>query len=549
MNLKFSRNLFSALLVVTLVLTGCSNASSGSPNLANYQGMKVQAEDCAYGGEIQSVEALDAYSVKFTLCTPDASFAQKMSSPILAIQDKDFLDSHQGDSALMTAEVNGTGPFTLVTNNPDLPIQLSLSSSYWGTPPRITDIYFHWYKETDATIPQQYRSLGDVFNSIKPRAIPSIQNDSDFSGISHDSLNLVYIGFNNKISPMDNVVVRQAIAYMIDQNNLAQRYLPAGSIPATQVIPSYASTGATTALDWYQVRPKDSIDALGAAGFDFTQEITLAYDSTSSEYIQYPIQIAEAIQMSLESIGLNVLLKPMNTEEFNQAMADGTEMMFIGTYEARYNDGAAFYEIPLLRQTKRFGDPYLGLKQGFLAVQKEASSIARQTKFDELNQAFKEQVPFIPIGYVVQWSYFRNTISSASTNAWFENYEDLANQSLTLQVYDGTRPVSLWPADETDNDTFRITRLIYDTLVTEGYGGTGLQPSLADSWVSNTDMTEWTFYLRYNVQFTDGATLDANDVVASFAAIWDTSDPNHKGRTGEYLIFRELFGNLLSESE
>ena len=549
MNLKFSRNLFSALLVLSLVLTGCSSSSSGSANLANYQGMKVQAEDCAYGGEIQSVEALDAYSVKFTLCTPDASFAQKMSSPVLAIQDKDFLDSHQGDSALMTAEVNGTGPFTLITNNPDLPIQLSLSSSYWGTPPRITDIYFHWYKDTDVTIPRQYRSLGDVFNSIKPRAIASIQEDTDFSGISHDSLNLVYIGFNNKISPMDNVVVRQAIAFMIDQTELAQNYLPAGTIPATQVIPSYSSTGASTALDWYQVRPKDSIDALGSAGFDFTQEITLAYDSTSSAYIQYPIQIAESIQMSLESIGLNIVLKPMNTEEFNQAMSDGTEMMFIGTYEARYNEGAAFYEIPLLRQTERFGEPYLGLKQGFLAVQKEASSIARQAKFDELNQTFKDQVPFIPIGYVIQWSYFRNTISSASTNAWFENYEDLANQSLTLQVYDGIRPVSLWPADETDNDTFRITRLLYDTLVTEGYGGTGLQPSLADSWVSNTEMTEWTFYLRYNVQFTNGATLDANDVVASFAAIWDTSDPNHKGRTGEFLIFQELFGSLLNNPE
>jgi ABC-type transport system substrate-binding protein len=545
MKLKFSRNLFAALLVLSLVLTGCSNAVSQSANLSNYQRMKVQADDCSYGGEIRSVEALDAYSVKFTLCTPDASFAQKMSSPVLAIQDKDFLDSHQGDSALLTAEVNGTGPFALIANNPDLPIQLSISSTYWGTPPRITDIYFHWYKESDLTIPQQYRSLGDVFNSIKPRAMASIQNDDNFSGISHDSLNLVYIGFNNKISPMDNVVVRQAVAYMLDTASFTQNYLPSGSVAATQVIPAYAFSGSTTALDWYQVRPKDSIDALGSIGFDFTQQITLAYDSTSSEYLQYPIQLAEAIQLSLESIGLNVVLKPMNTEEFNQAMADGTEMMFIGSYEARYNDGTAFYEIPLLRQTTRFGDPYLVLKQGLLAVQQEASGIARQAKFDELNQAFKDQVPFIPVGYVLQWSYFRNTINSASTNSWFENYEDLANQSLTLQVYDGIRPSSLWPADETDNDTFRVTRLIYDTLVTEGYGGTGLQPSLADSWESSADMLEWTFYLRYNVQFTNGATLDANDVVASFAAIWDASDPNHKGRTGEFLIFQDLFGNLL----
>ncbi len=118
---------------------------------------------------------------------------------------------------------------------------------------------------------------------------------------------------------------------------------------------------------------------------------------------------------------------------------------------------------------------------------------------------------------------------------------------MTIQVYENDRPISLWPADETNDDTFRITRLIYDTLVTEGYGASGLQPSLADSWTSNDAMTEWTFYLRYNVSFSNGATMDANDVVASFAAMWDASSPNHTGRTGEFEIFLELFGEFIND--
>jgi ABC-type transport system substrate-binding protein len=53
--------------------------------------------------------------------------------------------------------------------------------------------------------------------------------------------------------------------------------------------------------------------------------------------------------------------------------------------------------------------------------------------------------------------------------------------------------------------------------------------------------------LRYNITFSNGATLDANDVVASFAAIWDASSANHKGRTGEFTVFKELFGGFINE--
>ena len=109
-----------------------------------------------------------------------------------------------------------------------------------------------------------------------------------------------------------------------------------------------------------------------------------------------------------------------------------------------------------------------------------------------------------------------------------------------------TEPESLWPADETSSDTLRVSSLLYDTLVKYEYGGIEVVPSLADSWSTNADLTQWTFQLRYNVKFSNGADLDANDVVASFAAIWDASSPNHTGRTGAFDIYRRFFGNFLN---
>ena len=43
-----------------------------------------------------------------------------------------------------------------------------------------------------------------------------------------------------------------------------------------------------------------------------------------------------------------------------------------------------------------------------------------------------------------------------------------------------------------------------------------LRPELAESWEASADASTWTFKIRQGVEFHNGKTLDANDVVASF---------------------------------
>ncbi len=61
--------------------------------------------------------------------------------------------------------------------------------------------------------------------------------------------------------------------------------------------------------------------------------------------------------------------------------------------------------------------------------------------------------------------------------------------------------------------------------------------------------TEWTFTLRPDVKFHDGATLDANDVVATYVLQWDATDPNHDGRTGTFEYYGAFFGAFLNAPE
>jgi peptide/nickel transport system substrate-binding protein len=77
-------------------------------------------------------------------------------------------------------------------------------------------------------------------------------------------------------------------------------------------------------------------------------------------------------------------------------------------------------------------------------------------------------------------------------------------------------PRSFDPLFAQDGETFRVSRQIYDTLITYKQGTSELTPGLATKWESNPDGTEWTFTLREGVKFHDGTDFNAEAVCFNF---------------------------------
>ena len=107
-------------------------------------------------------------------------------------------------------------------------------------------------------------------------------------------------------------------------------------------------------------------------------------------------------------------------------------------------------------------------------------------------------------------------------------------------------PGGLYCADETDGESLRVCEQIIEALYAYEVGGTAAIPSLAEECVPNDTLDEWTCTLRSGVKFHDGATLDANDVVQSYAVQWDVENPLHVGRTSTFDYFSALWGGFLN---
>jgi len=419
-------------------------------------------------------------------------------------------------------------------------------------PPASPKVEFRWQ-------PDQSRRFSDYdFTAIEGMDFPSIvmtkpftyleytYANKDLKVVGHDPLNLYYIGFNNSIYPFDNPKVREAFALALNREKLLDLSFPGGTELAQQIIPTSVQPGRSRELRWYTSDPDKAVSLLIEAGFKFEQPITIAFPNSPMQSLYSPAALAAEIRTQMADIGVEVTMKGLDAAEFEQSISEGKEMFFINWFMVDYLDGSAFFEKPFVSQAAYFGAPYTDIQQMVKDVRGTRDQNAKQAIFDRLNKTILDQVPLIPLGHSPNLTVFRSTLQNISSNAFYENLEDIVSDKNIIRFVGATVPLSLWPSDEDDFATFRITRLMYDTLLAPGFGGQDFEPLLAERWSANDDLTEWTFELRYNVKFADGSQFDANDVVASFAAIWDASNPNHKGRTGDFAYFRRLFGNLVN---
>jgi peptide/nickel transport system substrate-binding protein len=100
-------------------------------------------------------------------------------------------------------------------------------------------------------------------------------------------------------------------------------------------------------------------------------------------------------------------------------------------------------------------------------------------------------------------------------------------------------PRSFDPLFAQDGETFRVSRQIYDTLITYKQGTSELTPGLATKWEPSPDGKEWTFTLREGVKFHDGTDFNAEAVCFNFNRWFNLPTAAAQSQA---IYYYELFG-------
>lgn len=515
--------------------------------------MKVTAPDCNYGtadapGEFQSIEAVDQYTVKFTLCFPDPAFPQKVAFSDFAIQDKAYLDANGGDSLKMSDKPNGTGPYMLQEWVRGDHITFTANPNYWGDKAKTKTVVLRWSKEAAQRLLELQSGTADGIDNPAPEDFATIQKDSKLKAYPRNGLNIFYIGFNVDTKPFDNEKVRQAIAMAIDRKRLVDQFYPTGSTVSEQFVPSFMKPGFTDGLTWYPTDVAAAKKALADAGYPNGLDVTLTYRDVSRAYLPIPSKVAQDIQAQLKQIGINVKLEVMESTAFIDATSAGQRGFYLLGWNGDYADATNFYDYHFANASlKQFGKPFSDIVTELKAAGQTSDAADRQQHYDKANQLLKQHVPMIPVANGSSATAFKASVQGAHSSPLGDELFSVMNSGSDRLVFlQNAEPGALWCGDESDGETLRACEQMYESLLAYKVGATDVVPSLAEKWTGSTDAKTWTFNIRKGVKFFNGADLDANDVVATYAAQWDAKSPNHKGRTGSFDYFGSFFGAMLN---
>jgi peptide/nickel transport system substrate-binding protein len=281
------------------------------------------------------------------------------------------------------------------------------------------------------------------------------------------------------------------------------------------------------------------------AGFDFSQTINFSYRDVSRSYVPQPGKVAQDLQAQLADIGVKIKLDVQESGTLLANSKEGKLQFFLLGWGEDYPDATDWYDYHFNANKKDFGTPYPDIVAAMAKGSTSADPAVRQTAYDEVNKLVKQHVPAIPIANGISYAVFKSNVKNVLIGPYNENFQQMANDSGTIVWVQSGEPISLWCGDEEDGETFRVCDLLFSKLLDFKFGTAQSEPQLAEKVTPNADLTEWTLSLKKGVKYTDGTDFTANDVVASFAAMWDYTNADHKGNTGVFTYFNTLFGNFL----
>jgi peptide/nickel transport system substrate-binding protein len=526
---------------------GPTTSGGSTTTAAAFEPLSYSAPDCNYGGEFQTIEAIDALTVRFTLCYPDVAFRSKVAFSAFGIYPSEYIEQTGGGGDLVSNPI-GTGPYMLEQWDRGNQLIMTKNPNYWGTPAFAQTLVFRWSTEAAQRLVELQAGTVDGIDNVGPDDFGTVSNDPNLQLIERPALNIFYIGFNNTFPPLDNEQVRQALAMAIDKQRIVDNFYPPGSSVADQFLPE-AIPGYAPGVTWYEYNPDEARDMLAAAGYPDGFDITLSYRDVVRGYLPQPGVVAQDIQAQLAEIGVNVTLNVMESGAFIDAANAGDLPFYLLGWGADYPDATNFYDF-------HFGagaSPQFGTKfDDITSLLSQAASLSDQTQRDALYaqvaELVKEHVPMIPVAHGGSAVAFKADVAGAHasplSNELFAVMDPGGRD--TLVWMQNAEPIGLYCADETDGESLRACEQMNESLLAYSVGGVDVVPSLATSCDPNADLTEWTCHLRDGVLFSDGSALDANDVVESYYVQWDAASPLHVGRVGDFTYFSALFGSFLN---
>lgn len=255
---------------------------------------------------VESVTAVDDNTVKVKLANPSQDFLFDLTTSVGAI----FTETGVDDLANKPV---GTGPFTISEWVNGERLVFSARDDYHGDEIKVSSVTFRYFADPIAAT--NALSAGDVdgvANLLAPELLSKFDADENFTVINGESSGQVTLSLNNKAAPFDDIRVRQAVLYAIDEQAVIDTAW-AGYGSHVESFAAPADPYYEDLNDLYPYDPERAKQLLAEAGHE---SLNITYTVPN---LSYATSSAEIVASQLAAVGINAEIK---TVEFPAVWID-----------------------------------------------------------------------------------------------------------------------------------------------------------------------------------------------------------------------------------
>lgn len=379
------------------VFGGFANPAPGGlgPDKSLYKGCKAHGQ----------------YSVSILLRRPSSSFLSAIGLPNFGIASPAALVKYQADAGTVdatgvfhptgtfaTQHPIGTGPYMLQSWTPGNKLVLVANPKYWGPKSKIKRVIYLPIGDSAARLQALQSGEVQAADNVAPQDFATIRANKKFKLYIRPPTSIGYVGINQSLPPMNNPLVRQAVAYGLNGAAVAKSFYGGVGTAATQFLPPSLVGYAKKGVPAYKYDPAKSISLLKQAGLTPPVKIDFWWPtSISRPYMPNPQRNFEAFAASLNQAGFQVVAHSSPWRpDYRAGVQAGKAQLFLFGWNPDFIDPSNYLNVHFGSKTAQFGFDNPGLFTLLAKADAEADPDRRAALYQQASVQVMKLLPVIP---------------------------------------------------------------------------------------------------------------------------------------------------------
>lgn len=325
-----------------------------------HDGSKFTAEDVLYTFKIGVEGGLSFYAANFdiekckviddtTIQLATTKFVPDLVNLLCVgafyMTTEEGVSNAGGVDAALINPLGGTGKYKFVSWEHGVSIKLERNDDYWGEKAAYKYIEFSFISDDTTRLMALQSGQVDAINTIATSQTQTVSANENLKLLGQSTLGARFVIFNCSGTPLEDVRVRQAIAYALDREAIFNVALMGFGAMTDTTLSTLNPAYVASEKPYYSTDVNKAKALLADAGYDDANQLSLklTYAPNSIDTV-----VSEIMANQLTSAGIKVTVESLDDSSMRAKLGNGEFEILLGSanaytlsrgYNVIYGDG------------------------------------------------------------------------------------------------------------------------------------------------------------------------------------------------------------------